>query len=132
MRSYLTESCTYMPSSLAVSVCSIAVPCISSLISVPFVGLKVVKVVFVGFGTRLLSWKYRMRSVRSDWAFACRFFTFSAVTISVVSSAYVYTFDWTVLMILLMYSRKSVVDSVLPWGMPCVITCMSDCACVVC
>ena len=86
----------------------------------------------MGFGTRLLSWKYRMRSVKSDWAFACRSFMFSTVTISVVSSAYVYTFDWTVLMILLMYSRKSVVDSVLPWGMPCVITCMSDCACVVC
>ena len=35
-------------------------------------------------------------------------------------------------MILFIYSRKNVVDSVLPCGMPCVIFCVLDCAFVVC
>ena len=44
-----------------------------------------------------------------------------------------YTLDsGTVLMMLLMYRRKKVVERVLPWGIPCVIVCVRDCACWVC
>jgi hypothetical protein len=37
----------------------------------------------------------------------------------------------TVLMISLMYRRKKVVERVLPWGMPCVMVFVVDCACCV-
>jgi hypothetical protein len=37
-----------------------------------------------------------------------------------------------VLIMLFMYSRKMVADSVLPCGVPCVMVCVSDCACCVC
>lgn len=55
----------------------------------------------------------------SDCANVCSSWMEFVVMISVVSSAYVYTVDCgTVWMMLLMYSRKKVVDSVLPCGMP--------------
>jgi len=58
---------------------------------------------------------------------------FAAVIMAVVSSAYVYTFDFGIVCIMsLMYKRKNVVDSVLPCGMPCVIVCVVDCAFCVC
>ena len=56
-----------------------------------------------------------MRLFSSVCASSCRSFSFSAVIMSVVSSAYVYTVDFgTVLMMLLMYRR----NKVLPCGMP--------------
>ena len=78
-----------------------------------------------------------MRLLSSVCASCCRCVVDSAVITSVVSSAYVYTFEFgTVCMILLMYSRKKVVDSVLPCGIPCVMVCVMvcvfDCACWVC
>ena len=60
-----------------------------------------------------------MRLVSSDCARRCSSSVLAAVMISVVSSAYVYTFDLgVVLMMSLMYRRKRVVDSVLPCGTP--------------
>ena len=53
-----------------------------------------------------------MRLVSSDCAKRCSSSVLAAVMISVVSSAYVYTFDLGV--VSLMYRRKRVVDSVLP------------------
>ena len=74
-----------------------------------------------------------MRLLSSVCASCCRFVVESAVITSVVSSAYVYTFEFgTVCMMLLMYSRKKVVDSVLSCGIPCVMVCVFDCACWVC
>ena len=74
-----------------------------------------------------------IRFVSSDCASVCSSFLLSAVIIRVVSSAYVYTFDFgTVWRMLFMYRRKKVVDSVLPCGIPCVIVCVVDCACCVC
>ena len=70
-----------------------------------------------------------MRLFSSDCAIFSKSCIVSAVMISVVSSAYVYTFESsTVCIILFMYSRKKVVDRVLPWGIPCVL----DFACCVC
>ena len=55
--------------------------------------------VLVGFGTRLLVWKYLMRLLSSDCASVWRSASVSAEMISVVSSAYVYTLELgTVLM----------------------------------
>ena len=60
-----------------------------------------------------------MRLVSSDCDRRCSSSVLAAVMISVVSSAYVYTFDLGVgLMMSLMYRRKRVVDSVLPCGTP--------------
>ena len=74
-----------------------------------------------------------MRLVSSDCASSCSASMMFAVMISVVSSAYVYTFEiGTVLMISLMFQRKSVVDSVLPCGIPCVMVLNVDFACCVC
>ena len=62
-----------------------------------------VYVVLVGLGTRLLTWKYLIRLLISDCASSCKSCNVGAVMMSVVSSAYVYTFDFgTVLMMLLM------------------------------
>ena len=74
-----------------------------------------------------------IRFVSSDCANFCRSSIFFVVTISVVSSAYVYTFDsGTVWRMLFIYKRKRVVDSVLPCGIPCVIVCVAERACCVC
>ena len=74
-----------------------------------------------------------IRFVSSDCASVCSSFLLSAVIMRVVSSAYVYTFDFgTVWMMLFMYRRKKVVESVLPCGIPCVMVCVADCACCVC
>ena len=52
-----------------------------------------------------------------DCARVCRSFCVAAVMTRVVSSAYVYTFEFgTVRMMLFMYSRKKVVDKVLYLG----------------
>ncbi len=50
-------------------------------------------VVFVGFGTRLLVWKYWMMFVSSDCETIWRSLMLFVVMMSVVSSAYVYTFE---------------------------------------
>ena len=47
----------------------------------------------LAFGTRLLTWKYLMRLVRSVCASFWRVCWSSAEMMSVVSSAYVYTVD---------------------------------------
>ncbi len=74
-----------------------------------------------------------MRWLSSVCASCCSSCSVSAVMISVVSSAYVYTVDFVmVLMMLFMYRRKNVAESVLPCGVPSVIVCVSDCACWVC
>ena len=74
-----------------------------------------------------------MRLLRSVCASAWSAGIFSDVTMSVVSSAYVYTLELgTVWMMSLMYRRKKVVESVLPCGIPSVITRSSDWACCVC
>ncbi len=59
-----------------------------------------VYVVFVGFGTRLLIWKYCMRFESSDCERVWRSLVLSAVITSVVSSAYVYTFELGVCLIM--------------------------------
>ena len=57
----------------------------------------------VGFGTRLLMWKYLMRLSSSDCASVWRSVSVFADIMSVVSSAYVYTLELgTVLMMSLM------------------------------
>lgn len=57
----------------------------------------------VGFGTRLLMWKYLMRLLSSVWASVWRACWSGDEMMSVVSSAYVYTVDFvTVLMMPLM------------------------------
>ena len=73
-----------------------------------------------------------MRLFNSVCASGWRSSGFSTVMMRVVSSAYVYTFEFgTFLIMLLMYSRKSVVESELPCGMPCVTVCVVDVACCV-
>ena len=52
-----------------------------------------------------------------------------AVMMRLVSSAYVYTDDWGAAWVMsFMYSRKSVVERVLPWGMPWVMVCLVEVA----
>ena len=78
-------------------------------------------------------WKYEMRLFSSLCARRLRSSIVSAVITRVVSSAYGLTFEFgTVLMMLFIYNKKKVVDSVLPCGIPCVMMAGSDCACVVC
>lgn len=74
-----------------------------------------------------------MRLWSSVCAKVCSSCCVFAVMIKVVSSAYVYTFEFgTVRIMLFMYSRKKVVERVLPCGIPCVIVCVCDCAFWVC
>ena len=75
-------------------------------------------------------WKYLIRLVSSDCASVPSSSSVGVDIMSVVSSAYVYTFEFgTVRTMLFMYSRKKVVERVLPCGIPCVIVCVCDCAC---
>ena len=74
-----------------------------------------------------------MRLLSSDCASCCSDCRSLAAITSVVSSANVYTLEFgTDLMMSLMYSKKKVVDNVLPCGMPWVMVRVSDCACCVC
>ena len=74
-----------------------------------------------------------MRLFSSVCARFCNAWSVLAATMSVVSSANVYTCEsGTVLMMSLMYRRKKVVESVLPCGMPWVMVCVVDVACCVC
>ena len=101
---YFSVFSTVIPSSGACLVSLMVVWLILSVIAwVNVGGWNTVNCVFVGFGTRLLLWKYCMRLWSSDWASCCRACSVSAVMTSVVSSAYVYTFELgTVRMMLLM------------------------------
>ena len=125
-------SCIVGPSSLAWLTCCSCVFCTCSFILCLFRGWNTVKFVFFGFGTSSLRWKYLIRLLSSVCAICCSACSVSADMISVVSSAYVNTVDCVgILKMLLMYSRKSVAESVLPCGVPSVIVCVSDCACSV-
>lgn len=87
-------SCIMVPRSFACVVCSIGVLFMCSVVvSCVFLGWKMVYCVFVGFGTRSLRWKYLISCVSSVCAICCSVSCVSAVIISVVSSAYVYTFE---------------------------------------
>lgn len=125
--------CIVIPSSLAWLVSAIAVSFICNvMLCVDGVGWKIENCVLVGLGTRLLLWKYVIRLWSSVCANVCSSVSVLAVMIKVVSSAYVYTFEFgTVLIMLFMYSKKKVVERVLPCGIPCVMVCVFDCACCV-
>ena len=57
----------------------------------------------------------------------CRSAIFFAVITKVVSSAYVHTFEFALLIISLIQSWKKVMESVLPCGIPCVMVVCVDC-----
>lgn len=100
---FFMSSCIIAPRSFAWVVCSIGVLFMCSVVVLcVFFGWKMVYCVFVGFGTRSLRWKYLMSWVSSVCAICCSACGVSAVMISVVSSAYVYTFELFVWVMVLM------------------------------
>ena len=104
-----------MPRSGACGTCSRVVSWIVRVICGGFWGWKMEYWVLDGLGTKLLSWKYWMRLVSSDWASSWRAAGVVEEIMRVVSSAYVYTVErGTVLMMSLIYRRKKVVERVLP------------------